>query len=109
MTNIRRTRQSAPLRLSRHAAYPRTHTVSETKPVARIQISLSSNGQLSPPNLSPLKLNPFTPSPSPYPQWVACQGSVVTTIFGRAGCGCSDFHSVWTPRHHVRPAAPVRD
>lgn len=51
----------------------------------------------------------FTPSSSPCPQWVACQGSVVTTIFGRAGCGCSDFHSVWTPRHHVRPAAPVRD
>ena len=45
MTNIRRTRQSAPPRLSRNAAYPRTHTVSESKPVARIQISPSSNGQ----------------------------------------------------------------
>jgi hypothetical protein len=35
----------------------------------------------------------FTPSSSPCPQWVACQGSVVTSIVGRAGCGCSDFHS----------------
>jgi hypothetical protein len=35
----------------------------------------------------------FTPSSSPCPQWVACQGSVVTSFGGRAGCGCSDFHS----------------